>query len=347
MPDFRTAFLLWLHKKSLDVLPEMCYNKYGILNSYMGEVGLENNTDISEIDISKIDPKSLTDAKLKELIRDYSIKHNVKDSVFKCLFGDKEYLLMLYKELHPEDNEVSCENLESITINSPIINQMCNDLGFIVKDKLIILAEAQSTWTENICFRMFLYLAETYVNYVKNNRLNLYHEKVKLPKPELYVIYTGDTAVPKELSLNKEFFNDTAPVDVRVSVINDANLSNITGQYIIFSKTYDSQRKILKYIKDTKKRNKTAMQNTIKICRENGVLIGFVNKYKEDLCDMVSVLHDTDYLLDLFESECKAEGKAEGIVEGKAEGKVEKEREIIERLRSKGYSDEKIREILY
>ncbi len=34
-------------------------------------------------------------------------KHKIKDSVFTNLFQDKKYLLQLYKTLHPEDCNVT------------------------------------------------------------------------------------------------------------------------------------------------------------------------------------------------------------------------------------------------
>lgn len=85
-------------------------------------------------------------------------KRTAKDSVFLDLFRNKSYLLELYKTLHPEDTGVTEESLANVTIENVLTDNLYNDLGFTVGDRLIILVEAQSTWTVNILVRALLYL---------------------------------------------------------------------------------------------------------------------------------------------------------------------------------------------
>ena len=84
-----------------------------------------------------------------------------------------------------------------------------------IKDKIIFLLESQSTWS-----------------------VNLYGtKKVKLPTPELYVIYVGkDEIKNKTISLNKEYFNNKSPIDLKIKVIIESEKNNIVGEYIEFSK---------------------------------------------------------------------------------------------------------------
>lgn len=59
--------------------------------------------------------------------------------------------------------------------------------------KSCFLLEAQSTWSWNIVVRALMYLANTWQEYIEDKKLNIYgSRKISLPKPELYVIYTGD-----------------------------------------------------------------------------------------------------------------------------------------------------------
>ena len=46
------------------------------------------------------------------------MKRTIKDSVFTDLFQDKKYLLQLYKALHPEDTDVTEDDLTDITIKN-------------------------------------------------------------------------------------------------------------------------------------------------------------------------------------------------------------------------------------
>ncbi len=116
-------------------------------------------------------------------------KRTAKNSVFLDLFQDKKNLLALYKTLHPEDNEATENSLTDVTIENVLTDNLYNDLGFIVNNKLMILIEAQSTWTMNILVRALLYLAQSYHEYFQRTSQNYYRSrKVKMPKPELYVI---------------------------------------------------------------------------------------------------------------------------------------------------------------
>lgn len=142
-----------------------------------------------------------------ETKEDNIVKHTIKDSVFSDLFRMKKYLIQLYRALHPEDTTATEDELADITIRNVLTDNLYNDLGFSKGDKIFILVEAQSVWTINIIIRAMLYLAQTYHDYFERTNQNLYKSrKVKMPKPELYVVYTGSRKnVPETISLSKEF----------------------------------------------------------------------------------------------------------------------------------------------
>lgn len=65
-----------------------------------------------------------------------------------------------------------------------------------------------------------MYLVQTYREYFKKTKQNLYKsKKFKMPKPELYVIYTGSRKTrPQEISLSEEFFGgEDICIDVKVN----------------------------------------------------------------------------------------------------------------------------------
>ena len=141
-------------------------------------------TSVKEHDRS---PKSMAEKVLLPL--DDKVNRNAKDSIFVDLFDRPEYLFQLYKVLHPEDTESKEEDLTIVTLESLLLKQRYNDLGFIVGNRLMILVEAQSTWSPNIVVRFLLYIADTYNRYIEKNDLDLYTtKKIQLPVPELYVV---------------------------------------------------------------------------------------------------------------------------------------------------------------
>lgn len=105
-------------------------------------------------------------------IEEAKAKRTAKNSVFLDLFRNKSYLLELYKTLHPEDVTATEDSLNDITIENVLTDNLYNDLGFIVGDKLLILVEAQSTWTVNILVRVLLYLAQSYHEYFQRTSQN-------------------------------------------------------------------------------------------------------------------------------------------------------------------------------
>ena len=142
------------------------------------------------------------------------------------MFGRKEYLLRLYKDLHPEDHSVSEDDLTVVTIDNVFTVKSYNDLGFMVagsRRKLLVMVEAQSKWSTNVIIRIWDYLLDTIMNYFINYGDNLYESaRVEMPDVETYIVYTGksepklfgkldkDDAGRCILSLNREFFEGKA-----------------------------------------------------------------------------------------------------------------------------------------
>ncbi|KIR01377.1 hypothetical protein P261_00191 [Lachnospiraceae bacterium TWA4] len=149
-------------------------------------------------------------------------KTTVKDSVFVSLFEQLENTLDLYKILHPEDVSVTKEDIKNVTIQNIFTNADYNDLGFCVRNKLVILVEAQSTWSYNIIIRSLLYLADTWNREISRTNQDKYHStKLRLSKPEFYVLYTGNRVnKPQWLSLSKDFFKEYNPfLDINIKML--------------------------------------------------------------------------------------------------------------------------------
>lgn len=223
-------------------------------------------------------------------------KHKIKDSVFTNLFQDKKYLLQLYKALHPEDCNVTEDEIADVTIKHVLVDADYNDLGFSIGNRLLILVESQSTWTFNIIIRALMYLIQTYHDYFKRTNQNLYgSKKVNMPKPELYMIYTGDRKnVPDIISLSKEFFDGAKiAINAEVKVLYQEDEKNIIGQYIIFSKVYNEQRKLYG-------NTKQAITETIRICKNRNVLKEYLESKEQEVVDIMMTLFDDEQILKAY-----------------------------------------------
>lgn len=261
-------------------------------------------------------------------------KRTIKDSVFTNLFGKKKYTLELYKALFPDDSDdVTEDDIEIITLENVISTSLYNDLGFSVKNRLIILAEAQSTWSENIVVRMLLYLANTYKGYIDGHDINLYSAiKAKLPVSELFVIYTGDKKnLPDTISLADSFFGGKNTIDINVKVLTNGRNNDIIAQYVKFTRVINDQIKLYGY-------TKRAVQEAIRICKDEDVLREYLSHCEEEVIDMMDLLFNQERIQELHDKEVKNEGIAIGMERG-----IEKERnETLELLRESGMSEEYI-----
>ncbi len=227
-------------------------------------------------------------------------KHTIKDSVFTDLFQDKKYLIQLYRTLHPEDKETTEEQLSDITIHNIMTNDVYNDVGFMVGEKLLILTEAQATWTENIAVRILIYLMVTYQDYIKKTKQNVYKsKKISLPKPEMYVIYTGDRKErPEYISLAEEFFGrQKFFLDAKVKVLYGSDEGDIISQYVTFTKVYDEQRKL-------HGRTRKAVTETIRICKDKNVLKEYLEEREKEVENIMLAMYDEKEILrEYIESE--------------------------------------------
>ena len=217
------------------------------------------------------------------------MKRTVKDSVFTNLFADPKYLIKLYRALHPEDKKTEEKDIENVTIKNILTDQQYNDLGFRIGNKVLLLLEAQSTWTVNIIIRIMMYLMQTFNDYCTENGLDLYgSKKVELPKPELYVIFTGERQThPEYISLKDEFWGGDAVVDARVKIIYDGQPGDIINQYVTFTRVANDQMK--KY-----GRTQKAAEETIRMCINEDVLADYLKEKEVEVMDIMTALFDEE-----------------------------------------------------
>ena len=255
-----------------------------------------------------------TDSRTREAI--YS-KIKVKDTVFTDLFGDARYLLQLYKALHPEDESVTEADLKNVTCKSVLTNRLYNDLGFRARDSLIILVEAQSTWSRAVVARLFMYLALTYVDYFYEDDeryRSLYSNKdLQNPEAELYVIYTGERLQnrPEFLTWREDVAHGRPGLmNFPVKVLYDGKPGDIINHYVTYCKILDAQRAL------TGSSVKTAVE-TIRKCRELGVLKEYLDSRRsETMINLMTEPFDQETIIRGMVKEERREARQEGIAMG-------------------------------
>ena len=237
------------------------------------------------------------------------MKYTAKDSVFSFIFRQPENTRRLYLTLHPEDVDVTETDCKLVTLEHILTNGMTNDLGFQVRDKLILLVEAQSKFSVNIALRMLLYLAATYKEYVEEQKLDLYGSKpVSVPRPELYMIYTGAPRQLPEILRLSDMYDGPGGAEIEIKVLKNTGAGNIVDQYIRFCEISDEQRKQYGYtIK--------AVEETLRICCEENILMPFLASRQKEVQDIMVTLFNQERVTEIHEYNLVKDARQEGRIE--------------------------------
>ena len=239
------------------------------------------------------------------------MKRSVKDSVFTYLFKQPEYTRQLYLALHPEDTDVKESDFKLVTLENVLTTGFYNDLGIQVRNRLILLVEAQSTFSVNIALRMLLYLAGTYKEYIEEQKLDLYgSHPVEIPRPELYVVYTGGRKeIPGTLHLS-DLYQGAGSAEVEVKVLRDDGTGDILDQYVRFCKIADEQREKYGLAQQ-------AIDETIRICIAENVLAPFLASRQKEVLEIMVTLFDQEKIAEIHDynvaKAARQEGREEGI----------------------------------
>jgi len=248
--------------------------------------------------------------KAKRQEKQTSGRRQTKDHVFTDLFDQKEYQKLLYKVLHPEDPDIKSSELETLTLETILDRGIYNDLGILAKDKILLLVEAQSTYSENILYRSLMYLAKSYQKYAKDRDIALYGtKKAHMPAPELYMVYSGEKGShPDILSFKQTFFKDVkCDIEIKIKIIYADGSHSIIDQYIGFCRVLDEQRKLYP------DNPRLAIQETVRICKDKDLLKKYLEKHETEVIDMMDALYSQKEVDALREKIARQEGAWEMV----------------------------------
>ena len=266
--------------------------------------------------------KAELDALKAELnaIKQHRVNRQAKNSVFLNLFTRKEYQLRLYKELFPEDTAITEDDLELVTLDNVLTVHPYNDLGLLARGRLIVLAEAQSTWSVNVVFRLAEYYFDSAMYYLHVKKADLYSSvKVDVPDVEAFVIYTGKRKVDKEeLSLNREFFggNPDKP-EFKAKILHGDCKGGIIEEYMGFCHIWDEHVLAAK----TPEEKQRAAAETIDLCIKKGYLTKYLDEHRAEVEKVMMTMLSPEYIKMAAErteriKEAIAFGRDAGLGEG-------------------------------
>ena len=124
------------------------------------------------------------------------VNRNFKASVFTHLFAEPEKERGLYSAFSPVQLPPDTPVVDR-TLTDVLYKDRVNDLAFTVGDTLVCFFEAQNTINENMALRYLIYCGRVYEKLINNEEL-YNEERLAIPTPEFYVLYTGAGSFPEK-----------------------------------------------------------------------------------------------------------------------------------------------------
>ena len=251
-----------------------------------------------------------------------------KDSVFVDLFSNdrtaKDNFLALYNALY-NTNYQSTDILKNMRLKQTMYMSFANDVSYLVDNKIIVLAEHQSTVNPNMPLRCLEYVTRLY-EHIQNPRDRYSRTLKKIPVPAFYVFYNGRETIPaqKILRLSDSFIRqpETPTLELVVKLINinydkDSRIvkrCEPLGQYSLF---VDAVRRHIAVDKEH------GFENAIKECIKNDILKEYLQRKSREVINMLIAEYDYDTDIAVQREESLMLGIQQGEARGSRQAKLE------------------------
>ena len=273
-------------------------------------------------------------------------KHNrrYKDSVFVDLFSEDKYaknnFLALYNALHDTDYR-STGILKNIRLKQVMYMSFANDVSYLIDNKLIVLAEHQSTVNLNMPIRCLEYIACLYEQLYESKE-KYSRKQLVIPTPEFYVFYNGKEAYSGNsvLKLSDSFVNKykaeyTLELSVKVVNINydkDNVIIKRCEPLKQYSQFVDAVRHHIAIDREH------GFETAIKECIQNDILREYLQRKSKEVLNML--IGEYDYDTDIAVQ--REESFDMGLAEGEARGSRQKAFETARLMLQRDYPESEI-----
>ena len=267
----------------------------------------------------------------------------VEDTFLPCDAADarifaKENFLSLYNALHHTNLPLSCP-VENIRLDNIMYMNIVNDVSCLVDDKIIVLAEHQSTINENMPLRFLQYIARLYEKLQKPTDRYL-RTLSKIPTPEFYVFYNGIEDYPETitLKLSDAFITkpEQVPLELTVRVLNINKDKG--GEILKTCKTLDEYSLFVEEVRiQTQLDPENGFTNAVKICIEKGILKEYLQRKAREVINMLIAEYDYDTDIAVQREEAGKIAFAQGISQGISQGSRQKALETAKLMKLEAF----------
>ena len=228
--------------------------------------------------------------------------------------------------------------VQPVMIEQVLYKKFYNDIAMLIDNKIIILAEHQSTVNENMPLRLLEYVARVYEKVVIGK--NKFGRKlVKIPLPEFYVFYNGVEDFPKEkiLKLSDAFISSESeysasmdfPLEITVKVVN----INIDKENEILKrcKVLEQYSNFIELVREAiASGEEHPLTRAISRALKQGFLSDYLARKATEVENMLMTEYDYDTDIAVQREEAFNEGISIGISKGTEQAKIETARNALD-----------------
>ena len=265
-----------------------------------------------------------------------------KDSVFVDLFSEdekaKENFLSLYNALYGTELK-DTKQLKNVRLDQVLYMSFYNDVSYLVENKIIVLAEHQSTINPNMPLRCLEYISRLYET-IFESKEKYSRKLLHIPRPEFYVFYNGEEPFPcnKTLKLSDAFIerieDSSLELIVKVININQQNhhplLKNCQTmyEYTVFVETVRKWKEL---------DPQNGFQKAIEECIANNILRDYLKRKTKEVLNMLLAEYNYETDIAVQRAEEREIAFAEGIEQGFSDGSYKKALETAKLMRTHNY----------
>ncbi len=275
--------------------------------------------------------------------KETKVNREFKDGMFRTLFSDKGKMLELYNAVSDEPLGIEAlEEIEELTIETPLYIGSRNDLAFSIKGKSMFFCEQQSTKSGNIALRLSSYFGKTldmmFGSEIYGTR------KLKMEPPAFFVFYFDKYDAPDvQVVKLTDHYTENPPENSIELVVNVYNICYAEDREILKkSKTLGEYSRFISLVNEYLGKGlslEDAVKKTVKRAKSEGVLVDFLDKYATEVEGMLTGITVEKYG-EVMRKEGLAQGKAEGLAEGErigeASGRAAEKLEMARAMKNEG-----------
>lgn len=267
-----------------------------------------------------------------------------QDSLFRKLFSTKDKIIELYNALenshYGPDTPVEITTLEDVAY----IDRK-NDLGFLIDDRFVVLAEHQASINPNMPVRQAVYMGRTLEHLILTSAIYS-QTRQDIPVPEFFVLYTGKAEWNAKILRLSDSFKAVPPENSMELVVKIINLQyNKDNEILKRSRTLEGYSRLIFYTRDNLKACLSlhdSINLAIKRCITENFNAEFLRKYSQEVGNMLFEEITWEQFAEIRAKDAAKESFNNGLETGRQLGIEQGVTEVIKNMLENGISEAEI-----